>query len=182
MSMNKKSDYIIDFTHASKSEEVLSYDLGDDFFTAEEGETHGGEMHLEVRILPLPSNLYELKCNYDGVVEVECDRCLAPLELDMEIQESMHIQLGDELNDENDETLILDAKEPKYDFSHIFYEFVALHLPLQRVHDIEDCDPNMVKYLVDTVPEEDSNKEEKPKENPIWAKLRDEIENKSTNN
>lgn len=182
MSMNKKSDYIIDFTHAPTSEEVLSYHLGDDFFSAAEGEIQSGDVHLKLRILPLPGDLYELKCHYTGIVVVECDRCLGTLELDMDVEEGMYVRLGDTLNDDDDENLVLDAKEPKYDFAHIFYELLALHLPIQRVHDIEDCDPTMLDYLVDAAPEENSNEDEKPAANPIWDRLRDEIENKSTNN
>lgn len=182
MSMIIKSDYIIDFTHTPTSEEILSYDLDNNFFSAEDGEIKSGEVHLDLHIFPLPGDLYELKYYYDGVVAVECDRCLGPLELDMEVEESMNVQIGDALNDEDDENLILDAKEPKYDFAHIFYELLALHLPIQRMHDIEDCDPVILDYLVDTAPEEDEKQEEKLEENPMWAKLRDEIENKSTNN
>lgn len=181
MSKTIKSDYIIDFTHARKGEEVLSYDLNDSFFAAEAGEIRSGAVHLDLHILPLPGDLYELKYFYKGTVEVECDRCLGPLQLDMEVEESMTVQIGEALDDEDDENLVLDAKEPKYDFAHIFYELLALHLPIQRMHDIKDCDPAVLNYLVDTVPEDDTI-EEIPEENPIWAKLRDEIENKSTNN
>ena len=184
MSANTSNDFIIDFMHASDSEQVLSYHLDEEFFVAQEGEIQSGDVDLKLYITPLPGDhLFDLRFIYEGTVIVECDRCLAPLELDMDVEESLNVKLGEELDDEDDQNLTLDAKDPQYDFSHIIYELLALHLPLQRMHDIEDCDPIVRKYLVGDEPTEPAAEQDiKSEENPIWAKLRNEIENKNTNN
>ena len=172
-------DYIIDFTHIKGREERLDYLLGNDFFEQIEGaEILGGDVRLVVTIRPLPDALYDLTFSYDGTVTLPCDRCLLPMELPMTVEEKMSVQLGESLDDENDEFVTLNAQEPKYDFGWIFYELLALHLPLRHVHpDPKECDPEMLKYLVDTPPDE-TKAEEVPiaeKDGELWQKLRDAV-------
>lgn len=181
-----RKDYTIDFTHFKTDVEHLSYRFGDDFFQGIEGsQILGGDVELSLTITPLPDHLYDLAFAYDGVVTLPCDRCLAPLEYEMGVDEQMNIKIGEALDDENDEFITLNGQEPKYDFTWIFYELLALHLPIQHVHeDPKDCDQDMLKYLVDTVPEE------KPEESGLLAegndelfqKLRESVENNSKKN
>lgn len=181
-----RKDFTIDFTHHKTDAEHLEYRLGDDFFRTIEGsQILGGDVRLALTITPLPDHLYDLEFAYDGVVTVPCDRCLAPLELEMGVDEIMSVKIGDSLDDENDEFITLPAQEPVYDFTWIFYELLALHLPLQHAHeDPKDCDQEMLKYLVDTIPEE------QPEQSPslaegkdeLFRKLREAVENKEQNN
>ena len=162
MDRKEQKAYTIDFTHYKKEVEHLSYHLGDEFFESIEGsQILGGDVELALTITPLPDHLYDLAFAYDGVVTLPCDRCLAPLEYEMGVDEQMSVKLGEGLDDENDEFITLDAQEPKYDFTWIFYELLALHLPIQHVHeDPKDCDQDMLKYLVDTIPEEQKEQTE----------------------
>ena len=175
-----RKDFTIDFTHYKKEVEHLSYHLGDDFFAGIEGsEILGGDVELELTITPLPDHLYDLAFAYDGVVTLPCDRCLAPMEYEMGVDEQMSVKLGEALDDENDEFITLPMQEPVYDFTWIFYELLALHLPIQHVHEnLEDCDGEMLKYLVSNIPDEEKEETQTLGEgnDAFWDKLRKSVE------
>lgn len=153
--MIPKDKYTLDFTHPPKEEEVLEYRLQHDFFASiEEGEMTDGDVALKLTITPMPNRLYQLQLSYRGEVEVLCDRCLEPLTLPMEVEDGLQVRLDNYFEDENDELITLDIQSPIYDFTWIFYELLALHLPIQRMHQIEDCNPEMLKYLINELPED----------------------------
>ncbi|MBR8704245.1 hypothetical protein IX315_001933 [Porphyromonas levii] len=173
--MRLSNDFTLDFTHFPKEAESIELLLGDDFFARNEGgEILGGDVSLILTVSPLDTNRFQLSFDYVGEVSVECDRCLQPLSIDIDAVELVDIVIGDSLNDVDDEVITLDAQNPIYDFSWIAYELLALHLPIQRMHEIEDCDPEMVKYLT---PEEPRNEEEDPR----WAELKRELSSKNNN-
>lgn len=174
--MGLKNRYTLDFTHPPKAPEVIEYILEDDFFEGiENSQIEGGKVELELIITPMPDHVLDLSLCYRGEVRVECDRCLQPLILPIEVEEGLEIVLGDHFDDENDELIYLDNQDPVYDFTWIIYELLALHLPIQRMHDIEDCDPEMVKYLVDEAPEGEMEID------PMWETLKTKL-NRNKNN
>lgn len=174
--MRLSNDFTLDFTNFPKEVESCELQLGDDFFAHfEDGEISGGDVDLILSVSPLDADRLQLSFDYVGEVRVECDRCLLPISIEVDAEESVDVVLGESLNDVDDEVITLDAQNPIYDFSWIVYELLALHLPIQRMHDIEDCDPEMVKYLT---PDEPSNGEEDPR----WAELKREINDKNNNN
>ena len=178
--MSKNRTYAIDFTHIKKEVETVEYHLEDAFFEHIEGsEITGGDVHLVVTITPMPNRLYDLTFDYSGVVTLPCDRCLAPMQLPMEVHEMVTVELGEALDDEDDEHIVLNELDPTYDFGWIAYELLALHLPIQHTHEpIEECDQEMVKYLVDRVPEEGDQDATTQPDNSVWDDLRSKIENK----
>ncbi|MDN4754584.1 DUF177 domain-containing protein [Porphyromonadaceae bacterium W3.11] len=179
--MGLKNKYTLDFTHPPVATETIHYELDKAFIDGiEDSILLDADVTLELTIEPLTDQRYQLNLVYDGEVVVECDRCLQPLSLPMHVDEGLELILGDHLDDENDEQIILDAQDPVYDFSWIFYELLALHLPIQRTHDIEDCDPEFVKYLVNELPEE-TQPEDDDNVDPIWQSLKDKMDKNNNN-
>ncbi|WP_297717705.1 DUF177 domain-containing protein [uncultured Porphyromonas sp.] len=175
--MDKYNHLTLDFTHPPKQPESYSFHLDDDFFDqVEASELLGGDVDLQLTVSPLTANRFKLTFGYSGVVSVECDRCLAPMELDVESEDYVEVILGSALDDENDEEITLDAQNPVYDFSWIAYELLALSLPSIREHeDISECDPEVVSHLTMDPPAENNAHD------PIWAELKEKI-NKNKNN
>lgn len=179
--MDKYNHLTLDFTHPPKQTESYSFHLGDDFFDEVEAtELLGGDVDLVLTVAPLTANRFKLTFGYSGIVSVECDRCLAPMELDVEAEEYVEVILGSALDDENDEEITLDAQDPVYDFSWIAYELLALSLPSIRVHeDISECDPEVVSHLEMEPPTENNQCDSMC--DPMWAELKERI-NKNKNN
>ncbi len=170
--MTLRNSFIFDFTHQPEQPEEYDFHLGSDFFGGiENAEISGGDVALRLILQPVSKNRLMLKWHYVGNVVVACDRCLDPLTLEMKVDEALEVLIGTELDDENDEVITLNAQDPVYDFTWIAYELLALHLPIQKMHDIEDCNPKMLKYLNGTV-------DDLPEEDPRWDELRQQLKRK----
>lgn len=168
---------MIDFKEPLRGPESFVYHFGDDFFSRHEAdEILGGKVDLDLEVLPTSSRSYQLLFHYKGAVTVPCDRCLAPLELEVDTDEEMSVEIGEARDEENDEALVLDAADPRYDFSFIFYELLRVHLPMVHSHeDIADCDPSVVGFLSrDDAPEADTAAED-----PRWDALRRQLSDPS---
>ena len=73
----------------------------------------------------------DVECDIDGSVTVACDRCLEKLEL------PVSTSFDESYAPESD---VLDLSQDVYDY-------VCTALPLQRVHEDGECNPETVKYL-----------------------------------
>ena len=73
----------------------------------------------------------DVKCSLEGVLTVPCDRCLDELEIPVSTGfEESYVPEGEDL-----------------DLSQDVYDYACLALPLQRVHEDGQCNPEAMKYL-----------------------------------
>ena len=93
------------------------------------------------------SNIIEIKGLMRGVVNTQCDRCLEEMSSEIERELSLVVKFSDEPDEENDEILVLSTTESELDLRQFFYDYIALSLPLQRVHKTGECDPEMIEKL-----------------------------------
>lgn len=174
--MGLNNEFTLDFTNFPKQPETHQFQLGSDFFAQfENAEIKSGDIDLQLTVDPITAERLHLTFDYVGDVQAECDRCLKPMDIEIDEARDVDVVIGDSLNDKDDEVITLDAQEPIYDFTWIAYELLALQLPIQRMHDIEDCDPEMVKYLTPDEPKEGE-------EDPRWAALKRDLNKKNNNN
>ncbi len=89
---------------------------------------------------------YVLDFHIEGTVVVTCDRCLDDLELPVETDNTLNVKLGDEFSEEND--LVTVPEEEGYiNVAWFIYEFVALSLPMKKVHAPGECNELMTEVL-----------------------------------
>ncbi len=101
-----------------------------------------------------------------GDIIVECDRCLGPLNIEIQSENTIRIKYGDpELN--NDEVIFTDENTSIINFAQIIYEFVILSIPIMKMHEnIDDCDPEVIKKLNNQAEENESSQS-------VWKDLKD---------
>jgi uncharacterized metal-binding protein YceD (DUF177 family) len=85
-------------------------------------------------------------------VVVECDRCLEDLEIPVDLDVLLSVKFGesesaDENQDGEREVIFLPVDNTELDMEQIVYDYVCLSLPLQRVHEDGECNPDAMKYL-----------------------------------
>lgn len=167
--MDRRETYILDFTHSIKSPKTIEYQLDREYWEMMGSDSiFDGNVSASLLVEPV-CDLYKVTFSFKGAVTVPCDRCLAPVQLDVDIEDDVSFNLGEELCDEDDKIIVLNTQDPKYDISMLMFEIIVLSLPLQRMHDIKDCDPEMIKFLVSNAP--DANKPSQ-EEDPLWGDLR----------
>ena len=89
-----------------------------------------------------------------GEVVVECDRCLGDLKMPVAVDEVISVTFSGAARDPEedqmgDDVIELDRSETTLDMSQIFYDYVCLSLPIQKVHPDGACDPIMMEKMKD---------------------------------
>jgi uncharacterized metal-binding protein YceD (DUF177 family) len=107
---------------------------------------------IDVRLtLVKHSGFLELNFDINGWAEVNCDRCLDPLKVEIVSEAQMFVKFdehaGEDDSDDND-VIILPYGEDRLDVAQYLYEYAHLSLPLRRIHS-EDaaCNAGMIKKL-----------------------------------
>ena len=105
--------------------------LDSDYLASQEAtELLGG--HVEARVeLTLREDDFSLVMQVRGRVQVACDRCLEPVDVDIEASEPMEVEE--------------DARE--LDLQWLAYELIIVNLPLTHSHPEGECNPQMQALL-----------------------------------
>lgn len=97
------------------------------------------QVHLDLDKRP---EMFVLDITLDGLVETECDRCLAPIQLPINGHHQLLVKL--KLNAENEEdpdVVFVDPEISKFGVAEYLYEYVVLAIPIKKVIDCEKVDP-----------------------------------------
>ena len=94
-------------------------------------------------------------CRLDGTLTVNCDRCLAPVAMEVSPSFAQRLCCGASTEDEfaqdiaqdGREIVAVDASESEYDLSQSVYDYACLSLPIQCVHKEGECDRETVARL-----------------------------------
>ena len=128
---------------------------------------------LQIRILVEKSGRYIwVDCDIEGDVTVECDRCLDMLDMPIDVQVRLSVKFGEEeaseIGQETErEVIFVKEDEAELDMSQIIYDYACLALPMQRVHEDGECDPEAMKYY--GLQAEPDGSAEEDGENPFAA-------------
>ena len=136
----------IDLKGFKQDQQVLEYNLGDEFFGALDGsQLEHGTLHVSVSIRKM-TGFFEFQFHTEGVVTVSCDRCLDDMEQPISTDNQLVVKLGDTYSDDDD-TVTVDENEGILDMSWFIYEFIMLAIPIKHVHAPGKCNSAMTQKL-----------------------------------
>lgn len=152
-----------------------SFEGGDDFFKAFEQEwVQKGKFQAEIE-LNKSATMIQVLMKIKGHLNLICDRSNEEFEFPLDIQEKLIYKYGDHFEDLGDNLFLIDRKEPKLDLSQDLYDFIALQVPMKKLH------PRFVKpedesaeneFLYTTAKDTDIPKTEEENIDPRWAALK----------
>ena len=133
--------------------------LDESFFnTDEQTEVRRASVDVTLQVTRKSENTYHLEIACNGTLTTACDRCLDDLDLPVDVNYSLDVeQMGNELDDSNDELLIVPAEWRELDAAPLVRDTVLLAMPMTHVHENEDdCNADMLDALdshrVESVP------------------------------
>ncbi|MBR1652382.1 MAG: DUF177 domain-containing protein [Alloprevotella sp.] len=151
----------VDLRRISESREVLVFRLDDAFFQAlDQSEILGGDVEATVSARQTAGGIYQLRLSARGQVSTQCDRCLDPVSLPVETEDTLRAVHDDEDFASEAELLLTDRLSDDADLRWTLYELIVTALPLERCHAEGDCNPDMVARIsgvVDTTRQEEEN-------------------------
>ena len=148
---------------AGKNEFFLH--AGKEFFDSFENEEIL-DADLQIRILVEKSGRYiGVDCDIEGMVVVECDRCLDRLEMPVDTLVRLSVKFGEEealevSQEAEREVIFVKEDDAQLDMSQIVYDYACLALPMQRMHKMGECDPEAMKYYEAPVHDDIVNEDE----------------------
>ena len=177
--MKPKIDTIVQFSNLKPGKYTYAYTLDNTFFEGfENEELREGKVDFEV-ILERRERMLVFDFRFKGEVYTTCDRCLGEMVLPVEGEERLCVKFSDTDTSEDENVTYLPEGAYQIDLGQWMYEYVAVRVPIQKVHPEGQCNPEMLQYLSEEEsPERASTEEEVVKElsegesDPRWDALK----------
>ena len=132
--MSEQNHYIIDLTRLPIGTHEFDIQLNNDFFSGlEKTEILSGQVVAKA-VLNLREDDYSLRIAVQGTVFVTCDRCLDPMPLDINDEQTI---------ESIDEDLSLNPQPSTLNLTWLAYEIVSINIPLVHSHQPGACNPQM---------------------------------------
>ena len=173
-----KDDFIVPLNGLAQGRTELRRSVGKEFFESfENSDILDAGLDVDV-VIEKSGRFIGVDCQIDGSVTVTCDRCLADLRLPVSTGFALSVKFGDpdsSVEDEGErEIVFLPVTDTDLDLSQTVYDYICLSLPVQRVHEDGECDPETVRFLSS---EDEQEQTQKDSSSP-FAGLRDLLDKK----
>ena len=106
------------------------------------------------------NGLYDLKFTLKGLVQVPCDRCLDPIDIEVDTTYDIKVEYGDRYDDASDELLMIPAENPYLNVAYMLYDTILLTIPMRHVHPLGKCNRAMAAALSKHKVRDDEEEEE----------------------
>lgn len=176
--------FIISLNGLAQGKTEFCWRVEGQFFSSfENSEILDADLQVEVDVVK-SGRYIGLDIDIQGEVVVECDRCLADLTLPVDTHKSFSVKFGaeeaagtSEVEGER-EILYLPEDNTEMDLAQVIYDYSCLSLPLCRVHEDGECDPETVKYLSSEDDADEAVEAEAPASDNPFAALKNLFEDK----
>ncbi|MBQ8542266.1 MAG: DUF177 domain-containing protein [Bacteroidaceae bacterium] len=167
--MGRFDKYNIDLKGLKAEPLNLEFILDDAFFGDIEGEEFRRGKVKAVVTAKKNRDVFDIAFSLSGIVIVPCNRCLDDLELEIETTNSLRVRLGDDFADDGD-IVVVPEHDGDINIAWYLYEFIALAMPMRRVHAPGKCNKAMTgKLRKHLLGEYD---DEQPEMDPRWEVLK----------
>ena len=102
------------------------------------------KVHLD---LTHRNGLYDMKFTFKGLVQVPCDRCLDPIDIEIDTTYDIKVEYGDSYDDASDDLLIIPSSNPYLNVAYMLYDTILLSIPMRHVHPLGKCNRAMAAAL-----------------------------------
>ena len=144
--------FIIPLNGLAAGENRFFWHVGKEFFDGFDN-TEVLESQLDIEVVAEKSGRYiGIDCAVHGCVVVECDRCMEDLEMPVDVDIMLSVKFSDsgssdEVSDNDREVIFVPADDTDLDLGQIVYDYVCTSLPMQRMHEDGECNPDALRYL-----------------------------------
>jgi Predicted metal-binding, possibly nucleic acid-binding protein len=167
--MENTNMFLIPISGLSIGKHSFQYEIKDDFFAGMDySEVKEGDVKINLDV-EKEETMMTLNFSFEGSVRVPCDRCGDDFDLPISGNEIFFIKFGAEPCEESENVVVIPADQHDFDLSNLIYEYIILSLPIQRVHDEGECNPEVLKLLQS---QEEVVPEDKDETDPRWAALK----------
>ena len=167
--MSQNDDRKVRFNCIKSGVYTFEAQLDDTFFESiENDEIRGGKVHFDITI-ERNERVTMLTFAFDGEVRTMCDRCLGDMTVGVSGTEQLNVRFSDTETSDDEQVVVLPVETSELDLTPWMYEYVAVRMPIQHTHPDGECDPEMVRYIV----EEEEQGHDEEYTDPRWDALKE---------
>ena len=161
----------IDLKGMMEDSQETSHVLGDEYFESlEDAQIQKGKVNVTTSIRKAGGDGFVLKISVEGVVTVQCDRCLDDMEQPVKAESSYTVRLG-QGSEEADDIITVDENEGMLRPGWFIYELIALAIPIKHVHAPGKCNDAMTRKLDELSATRSGDEVAEDAVDPRWAEL-----------
>jgi uncharacterized metal-binding protein YceD (DUF177 family) len=144
--MGRFDKYNVDLKGLKTDALEMEFSLDNAFFGDIDGEEfQRGAVNAVVSVRK-NRDIFDFSFCLNGTVVVPCDRCLDDLVIEVATENTLRVKLGEEYADDGD-IVIVPEQDGDLNIAWYLYEFIALALPMKRVHAPGKCNHEMTGKL-----------------------------------
>ncbi len=138
----------------------LDFRLDSVFFrNMENPDVLGSDVQVHLR-LEHKNDAYYCHFTLRGSMQIPCDRCLDPMEHEVDTEYDLAVKYGPEYDDSTDGLLIIPDTEATLDLSQLLHDTAVLTIPMRHVHPQGECNLAMTELLRDHHAGEDADEDD----------------------
>lgn len=150
--MQALKQYTIPLSGLAEGQYIYDFEVNDRFFEQfAESEVKSGTANCHV-LLNKTASLIILNISINGSIRINCDRCLDDFEHPVSYKGTVYVKFDERDSYEDNDIIALPASDNELDMSQLFYDYIHLSLPYQRVHPDDgsgksSCNSEMIEKL-----------------------------------
>ena len=102
------------------------------------------KVHLD---LVKKNDTYDCRFTCKGMLQIPCDRCLDPLDHEVDTEYRVVVKYGETYDDGADNLLVIPYSNSYLNVAYILYDTILLTIPLRHVHPMGKCNRAMAAAL-----------------------------------
>ena len=145
--MGKFTAYKVQLASLQDGKHEQDFEIGTEFFKNMENSdivNSDVKVHLD---LVKRHDTYDCTFHCKGVVQVPCDRCLDPIDIEVDTDYHVVVKYGDNYDDGADNLLVIPYSNTFLNVAYILYDTILLTIPLRHVHPLGKCNRAMAAVL-----------------------------------
>ncbi|MBD5309571.1 MAG: DUF177 domain-containing protein [Muribaculaceae bacterium] len=145
--MGKFSQYKVQLASLGEGRHEQEFECGTEFFKNMENPdviSSDVKVHLD---LVKKNDVYDCTFTCKGMLQVPCDRCLDPLDLEVDTSYHLTVKYGEDYNDDSDDVLVIPETSSFLNVAYMLYDTIVLTIPLRHVHPLGKCNRAMAAAL-----------------------------------
>jgi uncharacterized metal-binding protein YceD (DUF177 family) len=162
-------EFNVNILGLSKNVHHFNFQLEEDFFKKYGQDLVANGKFIAQVSLDKRDTFIEADFKIEGNAHLFCDRSLDEFDYPISITKKMVFKYGEEPQEISDEIVIITTEQDKLDIGHLMYEFIALEIPMKKLHPRFYGEENK-EGLVYTSTDKSESSEEKI--DPRWEALK----------
>jgi len=150
-----------------------------DFFEAfEQDWIEKGAFQVKVKLDKSPT-MIQVYLHIDAVLQLICDRSMEEFDYPIEVNEKLIFKFADHSEDMGDNLYLLDRKEPYLNLSQDIYDFIAVQVPMKKLHPrfVDKNDTSLQDEFLYTTETEEESEQHEQETDPRWNILKNLTDN-----